>query len=241
MNRRNMVSVLHAPASNKYSSSRNVISGSEQTMRLSAVITILAGLLLAACETMTPYQQATGLAYGYSDQQIERNRWSVSFSGNSLTDRQTVETYLLFRAAELTLESGYDYFEVVARQTDTETRFVSQLFATPFYYNFHGFGPHQGFHHGRLGGSQRGPAQLTRHHQSLYRPFGSYHDPFYGGPGQFEERVSYQASAEIFLRTGDKPEDIAYFDARDVIANLSDAVIRPDAAAPDERADVDQL
>ena len=30
------------------------------------------------------------------------DRWKVSFSGNSLTDRNTVETYLLYRAAELT-------------------------------------------------------------------------------------------------------------------------------------------
>jgi hypothetical protein len=39
---------------------------------------------------------------GYSEQQIENNRFRVQFAGNSLTDRKTVETYLLYRAAELT-------------------------------------------------------------------------------------------------------------------------------------------
>ena len=74
--------------------------------------------LLGACATATPYQPATPNARGYSNQQIESNRWMVSFAGNSLTDRQTVETYLLYRAAELTSQNGYDYFRVVRRATD---------------------------------------------------------------------------------------------------------------------------
>ena len=65
-------------------------------------------LLLGACATATPYQAATEELHGYENQKIERNRWQVSFGGNALTDRQTVETYLLYRAAELTLQQGFD-------------------------------------------------------------------------------------------------------------------------------------
>ena len=46
------------------------------------------------------------------------DRYRISFKGNSLTDRETVENYMLFRAAELTLQSGYDTFTIVNRDTD---------------------------------------------------------------------------------------------------------------------------
>ncbi len=50
---------------------------------------------------------------GYSEQQLEPNRWRVTFSGNSLTDRRTVENYLLYRSAELTLSQGFDWFSTI--------------------------------------------------------------------------------------------------------------------------------
>jgi hypothetical protein len=78
------------------------------------------GLLLAACAgAPTPYQQARD-GYGYGDQQIEENRYRVSFAGNSVTTRQTVEDYLLYRAAELTVQTGHDWFEVSDRNTVQE-------------------------------------------------------------------------------------------------------------------------
>jgi hypothetical protein len=81
-----------------------------------AVVAVL-GLLLAACAGgPTPYQQARD-GYGYSEQRIEENRYRVSFAGNSATSRQTVEDYLLYRGAELTVQTGHDWFEVVHRNT----------------------------------------------------------------------------------------------------------------------------
>ena len=49
---------------------------------------------------------------GFSERQIEANRFVVSFAGNTVTSRDTVERYLLFHAAEVTLRDGYDYFLV---------------------------------------------------------------------------------------------------------------------------------
>src|SRR3546814_2874529 len=66
-------------------------------------------LMLAGCASPTPYQPATGYGFnrtGFSEQRTESNRYMVSFSGNSLTSRETVERYLLFRAAELTVQQG---------------------------------------------------------------------------------------------------------------------------------------
>src|SRR5918995_6473317 len=78
---------------------------------------LVLGLLIAACAGgPTPYQQAQD-GYGYSEQRIEENRYRVSFAGNSATTRQTVEDYLLYRAAELTVQTGHDWFEVADRST----------------------------------------------------------------------------------------------------------------------------
>jgi hypothetical protein len=82
----------------------------------SALVVVL-GLLLAACTSSpTPYQAAQN-GFGYSEQQVEENRYRVSFAGNSATSRQTVEDYVLYRAAELTVQTGHDWFEVVDRNT----------------------------------------------------------------------------------------------------------------------------
>jgi hypothetical protein len=91
------------------------MSGSVRMALVGAVL-----CLLAACAgSPTPYQQARN-GYGYSEQQIEESRYRVSFAGNSATSRQTVEDYLLYRAAELTVQTGHDYFEVVDRNTVQE-------------------------------------------------------------------------------------------------------------------------
>ena len=77
-------------------------------------------LLLAACAGKpTPYQAAQG-GFGYSEQQTEENRYRVSFAGNSASSRQTVEDYLLYRAAELTVQTGHDWFQVFDRNTVQE-------------------------------------------------------------------------------------------------------------------------
>lgn len=73
---------------------------------------------LAACSTApTPYQ-VLGDNGGYSDQQIEDDRYSIKFTGNSATPRDVVEEFALFRAAEVTLENGYDYFKVVSKEIE---------------------------------------------------------------------------------------------------------------------------
>jgi hypothetical protein len=78
-------------------------------------------LCLVACAAApTPYREADG-GFGYRDQQLESNRYRVSFAGNSATPLDSVQDYALYRAAELTLSSGHDYFKVVERSTDTRS------------------------------------------------------------------------------------------------------------------------
>src|SRR4051812_36830302 len=94
---------------------------------------------LAACATPTPYQpnipgQAT--SGGFSEVRLEPERWRVTFAGNSLTSRETVEAYLLFRSAELTVQQGYDWFSIVDRATNRNAR--TYVNPDPLYHPFFG-------------------------------------------------------------------------------------------------------
>ena len=83
-----------------------------------ACLTIVT-LLLGACVLQpTSYKAKGDSRYGYSEQRLESDRYRVRFSGNDVTDRDTVQNYLLFRAAELTLANGYTHFRMLDQQVD---------------------------------------------------------------------------------------------------------------------------
>lgn len=80
-------------------------------------------LTLAACATPTPYRPADERgAQGYTETRLSDARYRVTFTGNTITERETVQDYALLRAAELTLQQGYDWFQVVARDQDRKQR-----------------------------------------------------------------------------------------------------------------------
>ncbi len=96
-------------------------------------------LALAACGGPTAYAPATNGDDGYTERQIEGNRYRVQFRGNSLTDRQTVETYLLYRAAEVTLASGHDHFRIVEQDVEPTTTYHGDGSGVGVY-GSHGYG-----------------------------------------------------------------------------------------------------
>lgn len=172
--------------------------------------------LLASCATATTYHPATGSGFsrtGFSDVQIEPNRFRVSFAGNSYTSRETVERYLLYRAAELTLDQGYDYFIVSDRDTDKQTR----TYATPSYGGWAGFG-------------YWGPRWRYYGRGFGWRSW----DPWWGDP--FWDRTidvntveRYDAAAEIVLGRGPKPSDnVRAFDAHAVMERLGPTIKFPE-------------
>ncbi len=181
-----------------------------------------AALLVGACATETTYRPATGQGFnrtGFSDRQVEANRFLVSFAGNSSTSRDTVERYLLFRAAELTLQNGGDYFVMVNRDTDQETR----TYASP------GFGP--GWGYGGFGGYW-GPSWRYYGRGGWGPGFGW--SPWYGGGfgawNDFDIRTvqRYEATAEIVVGRGPIPRDnVRAFNAREVVDRLGPSIIMP--------------
>jgi hypothetical protein len=182
--------------------------------------------LLAACATPTPYRPAMGSGFnrtGFYDQQIERDRFRVAFAGNSLTSRETVERYLLFRAAEVTLQSGNDYFVMADRDTDKQTR----TYTTPgFGGGFGGFGPYGGYR----GFGYWGPSWRYYGRGFGWRSW----DPFWGDPffdrGMDVRTVErYEAVAEIVVGRGPKPAgNVRAFDARDVVDRLGPTIQLPE-------------
>ena len=155
-------------------------------------------LLLAACAMETPYQPSEG-RYGYSEQQIEENRYRITFAGNPSTPRETVQNYLLYRAAELTLQEGYDHFTIVDKDVERSTRYYSSGYIDDFdYYRFP---------------SRRGTRRF-------YRP--SYYS------SNAYPVSEYSSIADVVMAEGEKPEDDPKaYDALDVVQQLQ-SLIRQD-------------
>jgi hypothetical protein len=175
--------------------------------RLMFAVAATAALSLSACATPTLYQPATkaNSGQGYTEQQIETGRWRVSFSGNSVTSRQTVESYMLFRAAELTVQNGFDWFETVDRATQQQTSY----FGTPDPW-WGRYGPY------------------WRPYWRTYRggAWGAW-GPGWGADWDVNEITRFEAGAEIVMHHGAKPADNPRaFDARDVMANIGPHVVR---------------
>jgi hypothetical protein len=63
--------------------------------------------LLTSCATA---YQPDGIAGGYSDQRLDGNTAQVSFRGNRFNSPEMLQSYLLRRCADITLENGYNYF-----------------------------------------------------------------------------------------------------------------------------------
>ena len=163
-----------------------------------AVLGLLAATL-AACSSPTPYREAAESKYGYQDQKLEENRYRVTFAGNHLTKRSTVENYMLYRAAEVTANRGFDYFQIVSKETDTETD--------------HGYGNH-GPSVSIFGGSRSG---------GIGWRVGTSHN--FGG---YDPEKRFTMGANIVMRHGDKPgDDNTAYDAQTVLTNLKGKIARP--------------
>ena len=90
-------------------------------MKNKILFVILTMCLFVGC--VTPYGKS-GMRGGYSDQRLGEDVIRVHFKGNGYTTHEKVTTYLFYRCAEVTLKNGYDYFEILDKNSDKET-FIS--------------------------------------------------------------------------------------------------------------------
>tara|TARA_R110002126_G_scaffold3111_3_gene17018 strand:- start:8756 stop:9409 length:654 start_codon:yes stop_codon:yes gene_type:complete len=202
------------------SSQHQNLKRAEKSPCLWRVLIILCGTaLVASCMTATPYQPDIAgqkIQGGYSEAWIGGNRYQVNFAGNTLTSRDRVEGYLLYRAAELTLEKGYDWFEINDRLTERDVRsyVAPDPFYEPYYGNIYGY---------------------WRPHWRYYRPGGGWYwwhpewgSPFWADRIDLRTVEKFEAHAEIEMFHSPVPLDNhRAFDARQVINELEPTIERP--------------
>ena len=192
------------------------------TLNRAVALALLASA--AGCTTTpTPYQPyraetGGGVHGGYSEQRIAPDRYRVRFHGNELTSRDRVEGYLLYRSAELTVQSDYDSFVIVDRHTehDVQTYVRPDPFYRPWYGNSYGYWrPHWRYH-------VPGDGWVPWHPE--------YGDPFWSDRVDMTRVESFEAEAEILLRKGPPTEERG-FDARRILGDLGPTIVLPRSKA----------
>lgn len=85
--------------------------------RLTFSLIAVSALALSACASLAPYgPQQAERGQGFSEQRIESNCFRVTYNGVGAIG--PVADRALFRAAQLTVDQGYDWFEVTQRWID---------------------------------------------------------------------------------------------------------------------------
>ncbi len=157
-------------------------------------------VLVAACAVLpTPYQPQDERGYGYREQGVETDRFRITFTGNSYTTREQVENYLLYRAAELTLERDKDYFIVERQDTERKERVITSV------------------HH----------AHYRAFPYTIYGGYWRADRVYAVDSYRLVDR--YEAVAIVKIYSGEPPEDnVSAYDARDVIKTLEPLIVRPE-------------
>jgi hypothetical protein len=134
---------------------------------------------------------------GYTETRVGDTKYSVEFRGNRSTSHEEVEKFLLYRCAELTVASGYDYFviEEAADRSEVES-------------------------HLSEGGNMRATGTSTvRRNKCAGNEMGT--GEVYVPPVE-ETSTRPHLSATITMARGTRPADNpSAFDARDLLSRLS--------------------
>ncbi|MFT3726598.1 MAG: hypothetical protein QM759_02085 [Terricaulis sp.] len=152
-------------------------------------------LTLAACATGAPprYAAATGpSSSGYVEQQIETNRYSVTFRAPSGAEAGALQDYAMLRAADLTLSNNHDWFWVDRRALDDEGMVHS--------------GPSIGF---GFGGASFGRHTAVGTGIGINVPIGGH-----------DTHIARAATVDIRFGSGPKPDDANAYDARSTAAAI---------------------
>ena len=90
---------------------------------------------LSSCMTApTPYEEASGSIYGYTDQELGDGLIRVRYRGNSSTSQQDVEDGLFRRMVEMAEEQGAGSFTIVGRETACTTTLQTSPGTTCIYH-----------------------------------------------------------------------------------------------------------
>ena len=162
--------------------------------RLVLPLLLAAGLTVSACASLAPYgPQTSPGGQGFSEQRIESNRFRVTYNGVGAPG--PVADLALLRAAELTVQNNFDWFEVTQRWTDGRPDSAG------------GFSPSVGVGYGSSSGSGR---------------YGGWSSSGVGvGVGlNFSGPSPTSTTLEVVMGTGARPDRPNAYDARSVQDSL---------------------
>lgn len=166
------------------------------------VYSVFAALVLSACATgPTAYGPAQGRGLGFGTRQIEQDRFQVSFTGRSADEARNLS---LLRAAEVTLEQGYDYFRVIGSDVYHDEPRRSPVSTTVGL----GFGSHSGYRRHHRGGSYSNVG-LAININDVARAL---------------EGSKVTSGMEILLGKGEVQPAYDVYDAREIMDNLGPQV-----------------
>lgn len=166
-----------------------------------ALISIITISLLAACASQSDYHAADGRGYGYTEQQLSSDQYRVSFRSRG-DDTGLAMDYAMLRASELTMEQGYDWFDIASRDTLVDRERVNS-----------GVPAGTGVSYTTV----QDCGLLTC--RTYQRPNQSYHTGMHLG----DERSDVEVIMEIRLGNGIRPTGEQSYDAREVYENLKPA------------------
>jgi hypothetical protein len=163
-------------------------------------LVLAATLVLAACATTPVYAPAASAgAAGYSETQVESNRYFVTYRAGGATDAALLQDYALLRAAEVTLQHGSSWFWVDNRRLEGEGARS---------------GPSLGVGIGAGNWGRRSGVSVG---VGVNIPIG-------GAPAGTRAR---SATVEIRFGEGVKPDDPNAYDAHAIAANLRARLLAP--------------
>ena len=162
--------------------------------RLSMLAVAASALALTACASLAPYGPSMGPnGQGFSEQRIESDRYRVTYRGVGAPG--PVADRALLRAAQLTTDQGYDWFEVTQRYIDGRPDSAGGVRPSL------SVGGGSSRYNGRYGGFSSSGVGV--------------------GVGlNFSGPSPTQTVLEIRLGRGPRPERAPAYDARDVLRNL---------------------
>ena len=174
-------------------------------LKVNFFLVLILALWLSACAGPTRYHARTLNGEGYSQVQLDPKQYEVSYTANSLTSRTKVKQFLLYRAAEIALETRHENFIVFDKDSELGDLPLSREERGPRY-------RHHDFEH---------------HH--LWFGKGISSEEFETSTLSFSPTELYTASIMVLVYSdADQPPITGKpFNAREVIELLGPSVSRP--------------
>ena len=170
----------------------------EFCLRLTFLFGLLIAGILTACSSQPEYRRANGSGFGYTEQQISEDQYRINFKARGDDTGQATD-FAMLRASELTIEKGYDWFDIASRETLVNREQVTPAVQT-------------GFDSGS--GIVQDCGLLTC--RTYQRPTRQFHTSMHLG----DSRSEVEVNMEIRMGTGVRPSNTQSYDALEVFRNL---------------------